>query len=74
MADKPISKSKKSTGITKLQGLIPRKMNYIIVLPDEIEDGVHWLFWALVVLVLVFLVSAAVINYTDLPQTLSLLF
>ncbi len=64
----------KSKGVKKLKGLIPKKPNYIIVLPDEIEEGVHWLFWLLIILVLAFLVSAVVINFTDLPKTLSLLF
>ncbi|MFH0912406.1 MAG: hypothetical protein V1807_01970 [Patescibacteria group bacterium] len=63
-----------STGLIKLKSLIPQKKPYIIWLPDELEDGLHWLFWVLIVLVITFLVSMVVINYTDLPQTLSLLF
>lgn len=71
MADKT---SKKLVGITKLKSLIPKKSRHIIVLPDEIEDGLHWLFWLLVLLLLIFLVSVVVIEFTDLPTTLSLLF
>ena len=73
MASKP---TKKSSGLTKLTALIPRpKKNYhpIIILPDEIDDGMHWLFWLLLILIVVFLVSVVVIKYTDFPNTLSLL-
>lgn len=74
MAAKP---TKKSPGLVKLTSLIPRpkkKYHPIIILPDEIEDGLHWLFWLLVILIVAFLFSAVIINYTDFPKTLSLLF
>ena len=64
----------KPKALHKLKTLVPKKKNYIIVLPDEIEEGAHWLFWVLVILVIVFLVSIVIINYTDFPKTLSLLF
>ncbi len=66
--------TKKPKGLTKLKKLVPKKGSYIIVLPDEVEEGLHWLFWTLVILVVVFLASAVIINYTDFPKTLSLLF
>lgn len=72
MADARLTR--KSKGLKKLKALVPKKRNFIIVLPDEIEDGLHWLFWLLIILVLVFLISAVVINFTDFPKTLSLLF
>lgn len=73
MADKKTIK--KSPALKELKKLTPKKqVNRIIILPDEIEDGLHWLFWVLVILVIVFMVSAVVINYTDFPKTLSLLF
>lgn len=71
MAEKLNSKPK---ALSKLKTLVPKKKNYIIVLPDEIEEGAHWLFWVLVILIMTFLVSVVIINYTDFPKTLSLLF
>lgn len=74
MAGKP---TKKPSGLTKLTSLIPRpkkKYQPIIILPDEIEDGLHWLFWLLVILIVTFLFSAVIIKYTDFSKTLSLLF
>jgi len=65
---------KKSKSITKLKSMAPKKSRCIIILPDEIEDGLHWLFWLLVLLLLIFLVSLVIIRFTDLPTTLSLLF
>ncbi len=70
----PTKSNKKSAGIKKLKSLIPKKANFIIVLPDEIEEGLHWTFWLLMILIIVFLISAVVINFTDFPKTLSLLF
>ena len=67
------TKSVKPTGVKKLKSLLPKKNNYIILLPDEIEDGLHWLFWVLIFLIIIFLISAVIINFTDLPKTLSLL-
>lgn len=64
----------KLAGLKKLKALLPKKRNYIIVLPDEIEEGLHWTFWLLTGLVVVLLISVVVINYTDFPKTLSLLF
>ena len=69
-----IKSDKKPSKVQKLKKLVPKKTNYIIVLPDEIEDGVHWLFWVLIILLVLLAASAVVINYTDLPTTLSLLF
>ncbi|MFA5967383.1 MAG: hypothetical protein WC805_02620 [Patescibacteria group bacterium] len=69
-----IKSDKKSSKVQKLKKLVPKKTNYIIVLPDEIEDGAHWLFWVLIILLVLLAASAVVINYTDLPTTLSLLF
>lgn len=67
--------TKKLSGINKLKSLIPKKNNnYIILLPDELDEGVHWLFWVLVLLVVTFIISAATIKFTDLPNTISLLF
>lgn len=64
----------KLAGIKRLKALLPKKRNYIIVLPDEIEEGLHWTFWLLTGLVVILLISVVVINFTDLPKTLSLLF
>lgn len=73
MAEKKTTK--KLSGINKLKSLIPKKNNnYIILLPDELDEGVHWLFWVLVLLVATFIISAATIKFTDLPNTISLLF
>ena len=73
MAEKKTTK--KSTGITKLKSLAPKKNNnYIILLPDELDEGVHWLFWVLILLIVIFAISAAIIKFTDLPNTISLLF
>lgn len=73
MAEKKTTK--KSTGITKLKSLVPKKNNnYIILLPDELDEGVHWLFWMLILLIVIFAISAATIKFTDLSNTISLLF
>ena len=73
MAEKKTTK--KSAGINKLKSLVPKKNNnYIILLPDELDEGVHWLFWVLILLIIVFVVSAVTIKFTDLPNTISLLF
>jgi len=73
MAEKKITK--KSSGIDRLRSLIPKKnTNYIILLPDELDEGVHWLFWVLIILILTFVISAVTIKFTDLPNTISLLF
>ncbi|MFH1088589.1 MAG: hypothetical protein V1719_01995 [Patescibacteria group bacterium] len=73
MAEKKTTK--KSAGIIKLKSLIPKKNNnYIILLPDELDEGVHWLFWVLILLIIVFVVSAVTIKFTDLPNVISLLF
>lgn len=68
------TKKTKSKGVAKLKSMTPKKKRFIIVLPDEIEDGLHWLFWLLLLLILVFLISIVVIKFTDFPTTLSLLF
>ncbi|HAR55001.1 TPA: hypothetical protein DCR79_01805 [Patescibacteria group bacterium] len=67
--------TKKSAGVTKLKSLLPKKNNnYIILLPDELDEGVHWLFWVLILLIVVFVISIITIKFTDLPNTISLLF
>ena len=66
--------TKKPSVTQKLKKMVPKKTNYIIVLPDEIEDGVHWLFWVLIILLVILAASAVVINYTDFSKTLSFLF
>ena len=66
--------TKKLAGIQKLKSLLLKKRNYIIVLPEEIEEGLHWTFWLLTGLVITLLISVVVIKYTDFPKTLSLLF
>ncbi|MBU1092652.1 hypothetical protein KJ836_03205 [Patescibacteria group bacterium] len=67
--------AKKSAGMTKLKSLIPKKNNnYIILLPDELDEGVHWLFWVLILLIVIFAISVVTIKFTDLSNTISLLF
>lgn len=56
-------KTIKKTGKTKLTKLLPKKKPFIILMPEERDDGIHWLFWALIMLTLVFLVSLVVISW-----------
>lgn len=67
MADKP----KKNRKIIKLKSLLGRRKPFIIRMPEEKDDSIHWLFWWLVILVLVFLISIIIISWSNSSALLS---
>lgn len=64
-------KKKKSRGVKKLQSLLPKRKALIMLMPEEKDEAIHWLFWALVILVIAFLVSIVFLNWQSSSVLLS---
>ena len=64
-------KLRKKSGLTKLKALLPRKKSFIIFMPEEKDEGIHWLFWVLVFLVVLFLVRLVFLSWQQSSVLLS---
>lgn len=51
--------------------MVKRRKPFIIKMPEEKDDSIHWLFWLLLILVLIFLISTIVINWSSSSGLLS---
>ena len=67
-------KLNKKGGLTKLKALLPKKKSFIILMPEEKDEGIHWLFWVLIFLVILFLASLVFLNWQQSSALLSYLY
>ncbi|OGB74241.1 hypothetical protein A2V68_00530 [candidate division Kazan bacterium RBG_13_50_9] len=59
MADK----TQKKKGVSRLRSLLPKKKDFIMQMPEDGDEDIHWLFWVLVVLAVLFLISLLFIGW-----------
>lgn len=59
-----MDKVKLNKRFLKLKSMIGRRKPFIIKMPEERDDSIHWLFWLLLILVLLFLISTIVISWS----------
>lgn len=64
-------KEKKSRGVKKLQSLLPKRKSLIMLMPEEKDETIHWLFWVLIILVITFLVSIVFLSWQSSSVLLS---
>ncbi len=62
---------KKGRGVKKLKSLLPKKKPLIMLIPEEYDEGIHWLFWVLIILVVAFLISLVLFNWQSSSVLLS---
>jgi len=65
------SQVKLNKKIIKLKSMVKRHKPFIIKMPEERDDSIHWLFWLLLILVLAFLISIIVTSWSDSSALLS---
>ncbi len=66
-------KLNKKSGFAKLKALLPKKKSFIIFMPEEKDEGIHWLFWVLIFLVILFLTSLVFLSWQQSSTILSYL-
>lgn len=64
-------KEKKSKGVKKLQSLLPKRKALIMLMPEEKDEAIHWLFWVLIILVVTFLISIVFLSWQSSSVLLS---
>lgn len=64
-------KLNKKSGLAKLKALLPKKKSFIILMPEEKDEGIHWLFWVLILLIILFLLSLVFLSWRQSSLLLS---
>lgn len=64
-------KTNKKSGVNKLKTLLPKKKSFIMFMPEEKDEGIHWLFWVLIFLVVLFLASLVFLSWQQSSALLS---
>jgi len=60
--------------LLKLKSLMRQhKRSFIILIPEERDDAPHWIFWLLLILVFVFIVSWTWMNWSGSSALMSYL-